>query len=180
MSRTIYLPVTGDLTGLATDGPPPGLLLRSQAERVSALPRTIARQYFPFSFDYLTDTYGQADQIIADLGVLDPVELWERCGPRGSLNAPDDFIATLSIRSGDDTGTAEAQVIDSGGSPRRTALSFPGAGATHYGIPLFTGDRILVVWSVAPLGGTAATVILNLTEGDQMPLQRASAAWELA
>jgi len=183
MSRTLYLPVTGDLTGLLDDGGPPNLVLRSQANRAgpaTTLPRTVARQYFPFGYDYPTTAYSQVDQVITDLGVLDPVELWEKCGPVGSLNAPDDFIATLSIRSSDDTGTARAQVLDAGGSPRGAPIDFPGAGATRYGIPLFTGDRISLTWLVGPVTDNSATVILNLTEGDKMQLQKAIAAWDLA
>ncbi len=181
MSRTLYLPVTHDLTGSTLDAFPVGLLMRSRANALAGgLARSTARQYFPFSFDYLTGTYGQADQIIADLGVIDPVELWERCGPQGARNAPDDYIATLSIRSVDGTGDAIAQVIDAAGGPRGGPIALAGAGATQYGIPLFTGDRITVAWLNRPVTDDSATVILNLTEGAGMELQSAAAAWELA
>ncbi|MEE8508444.1 MAG: hypothetical protein V3T07_05210 [Myxococcota bacterium] len=181
MSRTLYLPVTNDLTGDTLDVLPAGLLMRSQANELElGLPRTVARQYFPFGYDYPTDAYSQADQVITDLGVIDPVELWERCGPQGARNAPDDYIATLSIRSVDGTGDAIAQVIDAAGGPRGAPIPLVGAGETQYGIPLFTGDRITVIWDNRPVTNDTATVILNLTEGAEMELQEAAAAWQLA
>ncbi len=181
MSRTLYLPVTNDLTGDTLDVLPAGLLMRSQANELElGLPRTVARQYFPFGYDYPADAYSQADQVITDLGVIDPVELWERCGPQGARNAPDDYIATLSIRSVDGTGDAIAQVIDAAGGPRGAPIPLVGAGETQYGIPLFTGDRITVIWDNRPVTNDTATVILNLTEGAEMELQEAAAAWQLA
>jgi hypothetical protein len=181
MSRTLYLPVTNDLTGNTLDVLPAGLLMRSQANELElGLPRTVARQYFPFGYDYPADAYNQADQVITDLGVIDPVELWEKCGPQGARNAPDDYIATLSIRSVDGTGDAIAQVIDAAGGPRGAPIPLAGAGETQYGIPLFTGDRIAVTWDNRPVTNDTATVILNLTEGAEMELQEAAAAWQLA
>lgn len=190
MSRTYFLPVTVDLTGNANDNLPPELVFRDQSASLDPfLPRSIARQYFPYEYDFISEVYNQANQVITELGVIDPVELWERTAETpDKRNAPDDFIATVSVHgpNGDFTGTGGFTVIDATGSPRfpefelPIGVAAPGRVATRYGIPLFTGDRILARWVNRPVSGDSGFVIVNLTPCDGCELQTAAAAWEQA
>ncbi len=187
MSRTYYLPVTVTLDGDPSSVIPSNLLLRDQADNPDpGLPRTVARQLFPFGYDFPSDTYAQADQVIGTLGVVDPVELWERSGAAHERNAPDDFIATISIAgpAGDPTGIASVTIIDANLQPRSASVLLGSAPSapyrTRYGIPLLTGDRLLLAWDTPPVSGSQAFVSLNLTACDGSALQSAAAAWLVA
>lgn len=193
MSRTYVLPVTVSLTGDFADNLPEDLVFRDlAASKDPALPRSVARQYFPFEFDPVAQVYNQANQVIEELGVIDPVELWERTASTpAARNAPDDFIATISVTGppGDPTGDAIFVVVDSNNVPRLPPIFLPAAPytvpfpprvATRYGLPIFTGDRIVVAWGNRPTTGESATVIVNLTPCDACELQTAAAAWATA
>ena len=184
MSRTYYLPITITLDGDPASGIPPNLLFRDQADTTDpAIPRTISRLLFPRQYAYVAEVYNQADQVIGTLGAIDPVQLWERSGSAGDRNAPDDFIATVSVHgpTGDTTGIAQVTIIDGNLRPRSAPFllgSSPAAPyATRYGIPLFTGDQLLFSWQTEPNAGTSGFVTVNLTPCDGCELQRAAAAW---
>ncbi len=184
MSRTYFLPVTVAIDGNVASGLPPNLLFRDQADSVDpALRRTASRMMLPLGYDYPLEVYNQADQVIANLGLIDPVELWERSGQAGDRNAPDDFLATVSINgpTGDTSGVAMVTIVDANLRPRFAPFtlgsSSPAPYATRYGIPLFTGDRLLVDWTIAPLGGSSAFVTVSLTPCFGCELQTATALW---
>jgi len=187
MSRTYYLPITITLDGDPASGIPPNLLFRDQADTTDpAIPRTVSRLLFPRQYDYVAEVYNQADQVIGTLGAIDPVQLWERSGSAGDRNAPDDFVATVSVHgpTGDTSGIAQVTIIDGNLRPRSAPFllgSSPAAPyATRYGIPLFTGDQLLFSWQTEPNAGTSGFVTVNLTPCDGCELQRAAAAWVLA
>lgn len=194
MSRTYVLPVTGELGGGPTAGLPPDLVFREQALNASppALTRSASRQYYPFDYDPVTGIYGQINQQIVELGYIDPVELWERAsGSPDDRNAPDDFIATISVRAAFPAPDGEAlfTLVDSTYSPRLPSFIIPESPAvaptpsrvaTRYGLPIFSGDVILVDWFNRPATTNAALVTVNLTPCDGCELQAAVAAWEAA
>lgn len=195
MSRTYVLPVSNNITGDIDDALPSELVFREQARNADppTLTRSASRQYYPFDFDPVTGIYGQANQVIEDLGYIDPVELWERAGANpNDRNAPDDFIATISVRAGggDPTGEALCTLVDSVFSPRLPSFILPEVGppvsptpsrlATRYGLPVFSGDIILIDWFNRPVTTEAAIVTINLTPCDGCALQAAVAAWQAA
>lgn len=91
----------------------------TQLRDLDALTPSQRRLYYPNSFDPLTGIYARADQTIGELGLIDPVDLWERSSATGT-STPDDFLANISIRgpAGDPTGDALVTVVDSLFSPR--------------------------------------------------------------
>ncbi len=185
MSRTFSLPVTVDLTGDVNDQLPDALGF-TQIRDLAGLTPSQRRLYYPESFDPLTGVYARPDKIITELGLIDPVDVWQRSGAaQGS--SPDDFLANLSIRgpAGDPTGEALVTVVDSLFSPRFPSFvvplapdgQTPGRVATRYGIPLFTGDMIVADWLNRPASGNGAQILLNLAPCDFCCMQKATAAW---
>ncbi len=185
MSRTYFLPVTVDLDGNPASIIPANLLFRQSDS--PTLARTISRILFPLDYEYELELYNQADQVIGSLGSIDPVELWERSGQAGDRNAPDDFLATVSVTgpTGDTSGIAEVTILDPNLRPRFAPFllgSDPETApyASRYGIPLITGDQLLFSWATPPAGGTSAFVTVNLTPCDACELQTAAALWNQA
>lgn len=185
MSRTFALPVDGDLTGLPTDLLPENLTF-TQLKDLDGLTPSQRRLYYPNSFDPITGIYSRADQRIEDLGLIDPVDVWSRSGGQQG-STPDDMIASISIRAqaGDPTGDALVTVVDAFLSPRFASFvvplapdgQTPGRVATRYGLPIFTGDMILVDWLNRPAITNAASILLNLSPADGCCMQKATAAW---
>lgn len=185
MSRTFVIPVLDELTGLVTDTLPPDLSFNQLPDNEVLTPAQ-RRIYFPYSLDPLAGITYQENQKIYDLGLIDPVDLYSSVGSQN--NAPDDFLATISVRSlsQDDTGDALITVVDSVFNPRFPSFQLPLPGpvaptpqrvSTRYGIPLFSGDMIIVDWLNFPALSGAALITLNLSPADGCCMQQATAAW---
>lgn len=186
MSRTFSIPVTVDLTGDVNDQLPENLTFR-QLKDFEGLTPSQRRLLYPNSFDPLTGVYGRPDQVITELGLIDPVDVWSRSGAT-KTSTPDDFLANISIRgpAGDPTGDALVTVVDGYFSPRFASFvvplapdgQTPGRVATRYGLPLFTGDMIIVDWLNRPVSPvSSAQILLNLSPCDFCCMQKATAAW---
>jgi hypothetical protein len=141
--------------------------------------------YYPIKYDISGESYEQANQEIAELGYLDPVELWTRSQSQES--SPDDFIATISIQGpvGDPSGEAIFTVVDANMRPRFNSFVLPSAATaptpvgvgTRYGVPLLSGDLILCSWLNRPATGDNGVIIINLMECDGCEWQRTAAQW---
>jgi hypothetical protein len=189
MSRTYGIPFTGRLTGLAGvfsgDKLPDALVFKQNLNALNSSPAQ-RRIYLPSSFDVNTGTTTRPDQVVVDLGFIDPVDLFLKSGPPNQAS-PDDFLATLSVQGpfGDPTGEAQITVIASDSSPRFASFVIPqpsdgftvGRVASRYGIPILTGDTIVLDWLTVPVSGPGGIITLNLSPADGCCMQQAMAAW---
>jgi hypothetical protein len=155
MAQTIYLPITGNLTGDLADEIPDDLQFRLEG-RDDDVSETFRRVFYPFGYDQKTDTNTHPNQTIGDLGVIDPVELVQRANGQnqGTRWATDDYFLNLAIAPPEGIESfAVVRVIDAAGCDRfgcfQLPLPPPENGVrvcTRYGIPMQAGDRIVLEW----------------------------------
>jgi hypothetical protein len=155
MAQTIYLPVTGNLTGDLADEVPDDLQFRLEARAEDGVSATFRRVFYPFGYDQKTNTNTHPNQTIVDLGVIDPVDLVQRAnGPnQGTRWATDDYFVNLSVAPDGADGYAVVRIIDAAGCDRFGCFQLPLAPpengvrvCTRYGIPMQAGDRIVLEW----------------------------------